>query len=232
MNLSELKSDVDFLCGSTSATYLVADKVRNMNIAYHDVARLIWDSTDGWQYDDSNATTLPIAKTTLVHNQQDYSIPSTAQRVHRIEVKDNGGNWVKLEPIDSHDIQGIALPEYYSSAGLPRQYDMIGSSIMLYPVPHSAHCTLASGMAVYVDRNVTELAATATTTTPGFATSFHRILSYAAAIDFSQDSQTRQNFLMQKDRLERGLVKFYGKRNVERPVSINPRSKRYWRQYT
>jgi len=44
MTISEIKSDIDFLCGSTSATYLDADKIRNVNIAYQDVARVIWES--------------------------------------------------------------------------------------------------------------------------------------------------------------------------------------------
>lgn len=44
MNVTQLKSDIDFLCGSTSGTYPDADKIRNMNIAYQDVARVIWES--------------------------------------------------------------------------------------------------------------------------------------------------------------------------------------------
>ena len=95
MNVSELKSDTDFLAMSTSATYADADKVRNMNVAYNDVTRQIWESQGGWYFDDSNATTLPVAKTTLVHNQQDYELPSTAQRVRRLEIMDGNGAWVK-----------------------------------------------------------------------------------------------------------------------------------------
>jgi hypothetical protein len=83
VTIGTLKSQINFLCGSTSATYPDADKVRNMNIAYQDVARLIWESASGWQYDDSNATTLPIAKGSLVHNQQDYSLPSTETKLYQ-----------------------------------------------------------------------------------------------------------------------------------------------------
>lgn len=231
MNVTNILSDIDFLCGSTSATYPVADKIRNINIAYHDTARVIWSSSDAWQYDDSNATTLPIARTTLVHNQQDYSLPSTAQRLHRIEVKNSNGDWVKLEEIDMHDISQ-ALPEYYKTAGLPQRYDLVGRSIMLYPKPSSAYCSLTSGLAVYIDRDVTEFPTTATTTEPGFAKGFHRILSYAAALDFTQDEGQRRLLLSQKDRLEKGLVNFYSKKMVERTSKILPANKRKWRQYT
>lgn len=231
MNLASLKADVNFLCGSTSASYADSDKVRNMNVAYHDVARLIWDSADGWQYDDSNATTLPIATSTLIHNQQDYSLPSTAQRIQRIEVKDSAGNFHKLTPIDSTDIT-TALSEYIGgSAGMPLQYDILGRTVMLYPIPHSGYATLTNGLKIVFDRDVTEFVTTATTTEPGFATPFHRILSLAAAIDFSQDETQRQFLASQKQRLEQGLVRFYGKRNVERRGAIKPAGKKNWRRY-
>lgn len=231
MNVGQLKQDVDFLCGSTSGTYPDTDKLRNMNIAYQDVARIIWESDGSWQYDDSNATTLPNAKTTIVHNQQDYSLPSTTQRLEAVNVKDKTGNWHKLQQFDIHDTN-MALPEFMDGIGMPMYYDLVGRSIMLYPTPSSAAVTLASGMAVYVSRDVTELVASATSSSPGFATAFHRILSYSAAMDFVQDSAERQLLAVQKDRLERGLVRFYGKRNVSVQSAFKPRTKKNWRQYT
>lgn len=231
MNIGNIKSDVYFLTNSTSASYPNADLIRNVNIAYHDIARLIWESSYGWQYDDSNATTLPVAKTTLVHNQQDYSLPTNAQRVLRVEVKDSNSNWLKLKPLDIHDIS-IAMPEYLETANIPVYYDLIGRSLMLYPKPHSGYCTTTSGLAIYVDRNVTEFVTTATTTTPGFATAFHRILSYAAAIDFSDNSPDRQFLIQQKSRLENGLIRFYSKQAEERQPTLRPSGRRGWRKYT
>lgn len=230
MNISEIKADTHFQLGSTSGTYPDTDLVRNINIAYSNVARLIWSSAGGWQYDDSNNTTLPIARTTMVHSQQDYELPSTCQRVQRVEVKDSSGNWTKLNELDIHD-STIAMPELYETAGLPILYDVIGRSVMLYPKPSSGYCTLASGLAVYFDRDVTPFAATATSTTPGFATPFHRILSYAAAIDFEQDPSQRQNLMALKQTLENGLIEFYSKRNVERNTSIRPKGKKKWLKY-
>ena len=230
MTISDLKNDVHFLCGSTSGTYPDADLIRNINIHYNDVARLIWESAGGWQFDDSNETTLPIAKTTLVHNQQDYSLPTDAQKLEAVVVKDSSGNWSKLKPFDIHDTT-IAPSEYLETAGLPLYYDMIGKSVMLYPTPSSAYCTLASGLGVYVSRNVTEFAVTASSETPGFATPFHRILSYATSLDFLQDNAQKQSLAIQKDRLEKGLVNFYAKRGVEVIANIKPQAKKGWRRY-
>lgn len=228
--ITNLKADVHFFCGSTSASYPDADIIRNINTAYQDVARLIWSSAGGWQFDDSNATTLPIARTTMVHEQQDYSLPTTSQRVEVVVVKDSGGNWQRLRPFDIHDTT-IAPEEYLETAGLPLYYDMVGRSIMLYPKPSSAYCTLASGLGVYISRDVTEFAVTASSATPGFAVPFHRILAYAAAIDFEQDSNSRQILIAQKDRLEKAMIDFYGKRDVESDTKIKPRQRKVWRQY-
>jgi len=230
MNVTNLKDDVDFLCGSTSATYPVADKVRNINIAYQNVARTIWESADGWQYDDSNATTLPIAKATLVHGQQDYSIPTTAQRIHRVELKDGGGNFQKLKQIDIHDVD-IAMGEYMETDGMPVYFDVIGRSVMLYPAPASGSVTLSAGLQLYFDRDVTEFPVTGSTEVPGFATPFHRILSYATAIDFVRDDNEKQYLVNEKEKLTEGMKRFYGKRNVEYKSRIKPAGKKRWRQY-
>lgn len=230
MNISQIKADIDFLCGSTSATYSDTNKIRNVNVAYQDIARLIWESDDGWQYDDTNANTLAIGTSSLVHNQQDYALPSTTQKLESVIIKDNSGNWLKLKQIDIYDTT-MAMPEVYKTPGLPQYYDLIGRSVMLYPTPSSAYATMTSGIQVYVSRDVAEFIATATSTTPGFATAFHRVLSYAAALDFSQDEVQRKFLAGQKARLENGLTRFYSKRNTERKVAVIPNGKRNWRQY-
>lgn len=231
MNITQIKQQVYFDTGSTSATYPDADMIRNINNAYQDVSRLIWTSAGGWQFDDSNSTTLPIARATMVHNQQDYSLPATTQRVEEVVVKDSNGDWSKLKPFDIHDTE-IAPEEYMETAGLPQYYDLIGRSIMLYPKPSSAYCTMASGLGVYISRDVTEFAVTAGTgSVPGFATPFHKILSYAAAIDFVQDNNEKQILIQLKDRLEKNMIEFYSKRSVEKNPNIKPRSRKVWQQY-
>jgi hypothetical protein len=226
---SSLYDDIDYLCGSTSATYPILDKRRNIYNAYNDVSRQIWEVANGWQYDDSNRVNLPIAHTTLVHNQQDYALPTNAQRIERVEVEDSNGNWVKLAQLDTRDLS-VSISEFENSAGLPKYYDLIGTSLMLYPKPASGSCTLASGLAVIVSRDVSAFAS-ASTAEPGFARPFHRLLSLAAALDFTQDPQQRNRFLLMKDRLEKGLVRFYSKRNEEYRTIIKPYAKSRWQRY-
>jgi len=224
-----LYDDIDYLCGSTSATYPILDKRRNIYNAYNDVSHLIWEVAYGWQYDDSNQTTLPVAQATLVHNQQDYTVPSVSQRIERIEIKDSNGDWVKLEAKDTRDIN-VAIDEYVSSPGLPAEYDLIGNSISLYPAPSSAYCTMTSGMQLILSRDVSAFAS-GSSAEPGFARPFHRILSLSASIDFTEDPQRLKKLLLMKDRLEKGLTRFYSKRMEEYKTTITPHGKNRWRRY-
>lgn len=229
MNVTNLLLDTDFLCGSTSASYATADKLRNFNVYYNDISRIIWESQGSWQYDDANSTSIAIATSTLVDSQQDYSLPPTSQRIQRIEILDGSGAYQKLKQIDWADIT-IATSQFYKGVGTPVYYDLVGNSVFLYPTPGTGYVTMANGIKVYFDRNVTEM--TAVSATPGFALQFHRILSLGASLDFVQE-QNQRNFLIgQKQRLEAGLVRFYGKRNLEGKTTIKPAGAKRWRQYT
>jgi hypothetical protein len=226
-NSQGLLQDVDFLCGTTTASYPTVDKVRNINQAYHDVTQMIWNSCDNWQYDDSNATDYPMARTSLTDNTMVYAIPSTARRIKRVEIMAADGNWVKLLAYDYKDIKNEAILEDIKDVGLPVYYDLVGNFIYLYPTPTSTYVTNSSGMAVYVDRDVTLFTSASTTAVPGFAPQFHRILSLQAAIDFEKDANQRQLFIAEKTQLVDGMRRFYGTRNVEKRIEITPSNKRY-----
>lgn len=229
-----LLPDIDFLCGTDSNSYPTNDKIRNLNQAYHDITRLIWDCDGNWEYDDSNKSDLPIATAPLVNGQQDYEIPTTAQRIERVEILDINNNYQLLKPIDKHDIN-MALDEFRETDGMPQYYDMIGSSIFLYPAPSLSNVLTAEGLKLHFNRDVTEFSAAPVSslalTSPGFATQFHRILSYSVALDFEEDAGKRSLYLKRKDELEKGLKSFYGKRHNLYKTRIKPRAYRYRRQY-
>jgi hypothetical protein len=226
MNLSQLKADVDFLCGTTSASYSDTNKVRNMNIAYHDVARTIWESDGTWAFDDANnGGTTPVAYRTIANASATYLIPTTALRIEGVEIKNANGDWTKLTPINYQELY-VSPEEYLTGTGLPLKYMLEGNEIRLFPAPGTGYTTMSSGLAVRLNRAVTEFATTATTAEPGFAVPFHRILSYAAAIDFTQDDRQREFLVAQKARLEKGLVRFYSNRWDEGKSILKPSSKR------
>jgi len=230
VNITNLKSDIDFLCGSTSATYPDVDKVRNMNIAYLDVATVIWESDGSWHFDDSNNTDSALAYKTLAHTSATYLIPTTALQIKGVEIQNSTGSWTKLKTLIYEDLH-VSPEEYLSTLGIPTHYQLEGNEIRLYPTPSSASVTLASGMLVRLNRAVTEIPLTASTYTPGFASPFHRILSLAASLDFTQDDSQRKFLITQKQRLEMNMEKFYERRGMELRTAIKPSNRRTWRNY-
>lgn len=230
VNKQALVQDALFLCQTTTAAYPLEDITRNINQHYHDVNRIIWEVADGWHYDDSNNTDMPTAYVSLVDDQQRYTIPSTAQRIRRVEVKDSNSNWSKLEPLPEREIT-MSLREFLETPGMPHYYHLVGNLIEFYPPPDTSYVTLASGAAVFLDRDITEFTTASTTATPGFATPFHRILSLGAALDFEKDPQQIRKMMTEKVDLLEGLKRFYGNRAVEMRHSIVPDNRRRWRQY-
>mgnify|MGYP000894786700 FL=1 len=69
--------DIYFNCNADGNSYPLADVTRNVNRAYDKVVSRILTADGRWEFDDQNATDLPIGTTDLIANQQDYSFDPT-----------------------------------------------------------------------------------------------------------------------------------------------------------
>ena len=205
-------------------TTLLKDFTRRVNARYRIVNSIIWESTGTWEYDDSNYTDLPVATTDIVDEQQDYSLPSTAQKIDRVEIKDTNGEWTRVEPIDKSMVES-AMAEFYETPGIPEYYDLMGDSILLYPKPDTAQTAVDDALKLYFSRDINEFSYTDTNTEPGFAKPFHRILSVGAALDYaiSYEMWNKVNQLRAEwNSLEQRLRSFYGFRHRELKPRIIP----------
>lgn len=171
-NKRGLIQDCETLLGMTDAeisgnTTLLETFTRMINAWYRRVNSWIWESTGTWEYDDSNYTDLPIATTTIVDDQQDYEIPSTAQKIDRVEVKDIAGNYQLITPIDKSQIKTLAMSEFQETAGMPTYYDLVGRSLFLYPKPDTTKVTATAGLKIYFTRDIEEFGLLRTGTAEG-----------------------------------------------------------------
>ena len=158
-----------------------------INQAYEEIVGDLIALDRNWKFDDSNYTDLPIGTGTLVAGQQDYGYSVALLSVERVEVLDANGNYQKLTYLDEKDID-TALSEHYETDGMPIQYALRGSSIFLYPAPATGSVTMALGLRVYYQRTASTYTAaqiTAGTKEPGFASPYHILIAYKAALPYA-----------------------------------------------
>lgn len=227
MTIADLNLEARALVDADSESYADATLLRRMNIAYEDTVAKIIGCDGRWQFDDTNYSTFPIATTDLVNNRADYQFDTTHLEIERVEVLDNNGIWAELRPIDSSQIGG-ALSEYNKTSGMPCEYDKQGKSLVLYPAPSSTNVTTTAGLKVYFKRtaSVFTSAEVATgTKQPGFASPFHVILAYKAALPFAlANMPSRAPIIMSEiARLEKEMVKHYSRRELDRRKGLSMR---------
>jgi len=217
-----------------TTAFPLADMVVSANRWTHKIATWIWQASGTWQFDDKNKTDLPIATTTLVDAQQDYSLPATAIGIDRVEVLDSSGNYVKLRPMDQSEVD-VALSEHKETDGLPSQYDIVGNSLFLYPAPSSSQVTTAAGLKIHFRREMDEYSTpasytTADTTQPGFDEDYHEMVCLGIALDWCiangpEDRADRLENRMSLYRLD--LNNHYGDKNKDNRVAIKPKIQDY-----
>ena len=72
----DLVSETRRLCDADSTSYHINDVTRRINAALEELIADIITADGTWQYDDTNHTTLPRGKGTLVEGQEAYSFAS------------------------------------------------------------------------------------------------------------------------------------------------------------
>lgn len=214
-----------YLLTKTNSTSMSAANLNSFITPAHDhVVALINKADSRWQWDDTNQSDLPIATTGLVINQQDYSLATSHLTIDRIEVKNTSGTFNMLTQIDQQLLkrdQATALTQYLSSTGTPSQYDLMGSSIFLYPIPNY---TQTASLKIYFTRAQLNFdystgkftdATGSTASSPGFNTLFHDLIPLVAAYDYSLMNlpQLSSGYLAAIQRKEIDLVDFFGRRN-------------------
>lgn len=223
MNIADLNTLARFLSDSDSTSYSAANLLITINQAYEEVIAKILNADGRWQWDDSNRTDFPIATTTLVNSQPDYTFDVAQLKVLGVSVLDNLGNFYPLVPIDFEDIKfsGVDPSEYYETDGRPAYYDKQGSSLVLHPAPdNGVSVTLAAGLKVFFQRTAdlfTSAQVTTGTKVPGFASPFHMILAYKAAIPYCIKYKPERvaSLEFKAQQMEADMIRFYTKREKD-----------------
>lgn len=231
---ADIQNRVYDLSDSDSVSFPVAKLTRALAPAMNRIFVKIL-ILNGWEVDDSNYSDLPIAKTAITVNQQDYSLGVSHLLIRRVELKDSAGNFTLLDPIDQQDIKrgkkaALAVGEstrigaYKATTGIPTEYDLIGISVFLYPIPNF---TQANSLFVYFSRGPLLFDYTtgkftdstgSTSSSPGFNSLFHDLLAQYMAEEYVNlyKRELLPGILAMIVRTEKGLEDVYALRQVDK----------------
>lgn len=229
--ISDINAEARLLCDADTTSYPAAALLRRINDAYERVVGWILDSDGTWQFDDTNYTAFPRGYKNLVANQYDYSFDEEMLQIEEVHVKDNSGDYYMLRPIDPRDYDE-PLTQIFDTAGKPIYYDKDGGSIILYPAPASGDVTLTNGLRVHYRRTAdifTSAQVTAGTKEPGFASPWHYILSYMAAIPYCQayKKDRVQEYKETVEKMKNELIAHYSRRETDKVEGFHPGGVRF-----
>jgi hypothetical protein len=232
MFISDIKLLVDAHTGKTD-TYSAAIGLLNLNNALYRVETRYMMSAGDWKYDNSNHADLPIATTSLVASQQDYSLPVETIIMDRIEVSYDGTTWYRATPMNISD-NSIALTtanissEYSKSAP---QYQLKGRSIMIYPIPDQA---VTGGLKVYGERFHDAFTSTDWTTNPttvalGMDVNWQEQVAREMSLNHLLDNDmSRYNTMLQAIEMNYQILNnFNGSKLADEKLSLQPATEDY-----
>jgi len=221
-NEQGIVQETRWLVGANATSYPINDLTRNVNRWFDKAVALIFKSSGRWQWDDANQTTFPYATTDLVSGQQDYTMPVSHLRIERVEVKNEDGSWQRLQPFDKRDVQG-SIEGFETTDGLPRYYDVVGTSIFVYP---KANFAQDDSLKVWFQRGGSYFENDDTTKVAGFAEIFHRYLSLGAAYDYAlKNSVANRNQLREEiSAMEEEIKDFYALRQPDEHIRLQAKN--------
>jgi len=230
VTISDIYSEIRKLVDADSTSYLDADILRRVNIAYEEVVGKLIVLDKNWNFGDSNYTSLPTGLSTLTAGTKAYAFDSTLLTVMGASVLDNSGLWHTLSLIDEMEIvkSGIDLAEYEKTDGLPWAYAKRENFIVIYPGPAAAKVTVTNGLKVYFQRTADVFTAAQVTTgtkTPGFASPYHVLLSYKAALPYALSYKPERVAMIMAEikRIEGEMLDFYVQRSKDEKAVMRNR---------
>lgn len=214
--------DIDFQCNTDSTSFPVADKLRAINKALHYVTNLILRYQNEEDWDDSNYADFPIATTSLVATQQDYTLPTGWLKIQRVEVKYDS-DWYKAEPFDigesSDPMDTTTIGDDFDEEH--PYYDLRSGSLFLFPIPDT---NVSAGLKLWYLREPDEFTRDDTTQEPGFHEAFHPLISYIPSLEYLTAkglNKDKQDWLReQRAILESRLASHYGTKQEDRHIVI------------
>lgn len=226
---------IDRICDSDDTSYPRLDKTADVNDSLEEIIGDLINKDGVLQFDDTNYTSLPRGKGTLVEGQEWFSYAAEYLKVEEIHILDLNFIYRKISQIDEEDLNGLSWEEYFGRdssgnplKGFPEFYDALGDSIRLGQAPTSTAVTLANGIQIVFKRTAQLFTAVSTTaadtTEPGIPSPYHALLCWKASLNYCMNYKKDRvpAILSMIEKLEKKLFAHMSKKNPDRrPVMKN-----------
>ena len=229
---SQIYAESRDLCDATSTSYPDTAMERRVEEAYERVIALILEADGFWQWDDTNYSDFPIGTQTLVEGQNNYSFNDKFLEIEEVQVKNSDGDWQIIRPIDQKEwSKTTPLDEDFEDNGMPEYYDKItDDTIALYPAPDDGTLvTLASGLKIKYRRTADVSKVGDNSNIPGFASPFHYVLAYMAAIPYCMKYKKDRVGLYEKrvEDYKKAIEGLYSRREQDKEKKMTMARRRY-----
>ena len=218
--------------GISGNTPLLKQFTRLMNNAYQKLITIIFEAQDDWDWDDTGTTngssptvsTYPVATTSLVANQRDYTFPLSMNLLKdlRVDISYDGTNWYRAMPLETREItEGVGNDTVTDNNYIqtsPR-YELRANSIWIFP---RATGNTGSLRLEYL-REPVEFAYDNTANTPGLETVWQPMIPLDASIVWANTNNPGivPGLQGQYADMEQRMKRFYGRKDEDRVYQMD-----------
>lgn len=229
-DLQDVVSEINLICNSDNNSYPLKAKARRVNSALDRFFTLAFQAGGQWTYDDPSNDSLPIQTIDLVSGTVSYNLDdftSEILNILRIEIANSAAadHFDVLERLDRTSIDYTSLTDYQPTSGVPKQYDLVGEFLRLYP---ATNYNATAGLRIYLERNKVAFASTDTTKTLPVPSLFSQYICNHASLPYLIENQIAQKNdiagLIQRD--EAAIIDYFGNREkgVRKRATMNIRN--------
>lgn len=220
MNIADIEILARDLVDATTTSYPAAKLLINENIAYEEIVADLIARDRRLLFGDSNESALPAGTQDLVDDQRAYKDDSTLLTYDGVQIKDIDGNWYSLRPVNLKDIGPIE--EYQKTKGKPTEYAKKGGFLLLFPSPDLTLVTETAGLKQLFQITAdifTSAEVTAGTKEPGFASPYHPLIAYKAALPYAMKYKKDRVAMINNEimKFEKKMDNFYNSRERDVP---------------
>ena len=154
-----IRDEINRICGTTDAVYLLRDKLANVNEALDKYWFLASQSAPQGTFDDTSNTAIPVETQSLVAGTNAYKVSdftNNVLQILRVSALNDDADEYDLIYQDFEDIDDFT--EEYSTdsskRGLPQYWTKLGDYIYISPCPNYAE---TNGLKCYVSRELSKL---------------------------------------------------------------------------